>query len=273
MNGVTATGGCLTFRNLNTRASFAACLMTASITGVAYTFSVYSGALSTQFDFSESELATLSAVYFCTGIFSWIPGLITDKKGPKFVIRVFGLITAVALLAYWAVGTRIIKFGGAHNGKDTVLVVLAFISIVIYFGSAGLVGATFSTLVRTHPTQSGTVVGVAKGWVGIMGGMVTQMYAGLVRRPDDDVTTLNFLLFVSCVICWGSFMPSQLIIERSDEGLSDTVTLWDVKVCYGILITMGVIVTSSALAHESIDAQGQWLAALLGVAMLLIWNR
>ena len=261
--------GCCTYRNLNTRASYAACLMVASITGCSYTFSVYSGALSKQFGLSDSQLATLSSVYFCTGIFSWIPGLLTDIKGPKFVVRVFGVVNFCALLLYWAVSRKLIDVGGQH----AAIASLAAISVVVYFGSAGITGAVFSTLVRTHPGQAGTVVGVAKGWVGMCGGMVTQVYAGLVRRPDDAPQTLDFLLFVAIVIAWGTFLPSQLLVERRDEGtVRDAVTAWDVRVCYAILLVMGSVVTAAALAKGSVADGCAACPAVIGVFILVVWN-
>ena len=166
--GTSGVTGCCGFRNLNTRASFAACLMAASVTGCGYTFSVYSSALSEQFQLNDSQLNTLSAVYFSTGVFSWIPGLITDSKGPKFVVRWFGALEACALVLYWLVSRRYIEVGD----KQAVIATLASISVVVYFGSAGIVGAVFSSLVRTHGARAGTMVGIAKGWVGICGGYV-----------------------------------------------------------------------------------------------------
>jgi MFS family permease len=260
---------CCGYRNLNTRASFAACLMVASVTGCGYTFGVYSSALSEQFALSNSQLDTLSAVYFITGIISWVPGLITDIKGPKFVVRWFGALEACALSLYWLVSRRYVDVGS----QQAVIATLASISVIAKLGSAGIVGGVFSSLVRTHGTRAGTMVGIAKGWVGICAGMVTQIYTGLVYGgPDKEPRMLDFLLFVAIVIGWGTFLPSQFLLERRDEGTKDTVTQWDANVCYAILVFMGALVTTAALTNDSIRSGCAACPAVLAVFIIVVWN-
>ena len=98
---------------------------------------------------------------------SWIPGLIVDRKGPRFTAVFGGVLNAVTLTAYWAVTRKIIHVGD----QSAVVAVLCFLGVVVYIGSACITGVYCATLSRNHPTRSGTAVGVAKGWVGLCGGM------------------------------------------------------------------------------------------------------
>lgn len=158
-----------------TRQPFVACLIAASITGCSYTFSVYSGALKKQFDLQQSQLDTISTVYFCAGVLSWIPGIIVDKFGPRVTSAAGGIVQAVALVLYWAIARKAIHVGGS----DAVVGWLCFLGVVTYVGSACITGVYCATMSRNHPDRSGTAVGCAKGWVGLCGGMFTQIFAGL----------------------------------------------------------------------------------------------
>ena len=103
--------------------------------------------------------------------------------------------------------------------------------------------------------------------------MVTQIFTGLVYGgPDDEPKMLDFLLFVAVVIGWGTFLPSQLMLERRDEGAKDTVTQWDANVCYVILVVMGTVVTTSALAKDSIRSGCAACPAALAIFILVVWN-
>ena len=159
-----------------TKPAFVGSLFAAAITGVGYAFSVYSGALKKQFGLHQSQLDTISTTYFCAGVLSWVPGMILDKKGPRFTIVLGGSLMGTALTLYWAICRKIIHI----HSTGTVIFFLCLFGVITFFGSACVTGASFATLSRNHPTCSGTAVGVAKGWVGLCGGMYTQIWTGFV---------------------------------------------------------------------------------------------
>ena len=51
-----------------------------------------------------------------------------------------------------------------------------------------IVGALFSSVVRNFPAQRGLLTGLFKGFVGLCGGMVTQIFVGFVKIKDLNGT-------------------------------------------------------------------------------------
>ena len=112
--------------------------------------------------------------------------MINDRMGPRFTVAFGGVLQGIALTAYWAVTRKIIGVG-----SGSVVAILCVLGIFVYVGSACVTGTYCATMSRNHPNRSGTAVGCAKGWVGLCGGMFTQIFAGLVHKPDSDPKTLG----------------------------------------------------------------------------------
>jgi hypothetical protein len=253
---------------VTTKPAFIACLFTAAITGCGYVFSVYSGALKKQFSLQQSQLDTISTAYFLSGLFSSIPGLIVDRKGPKFTLILGGCAMATSLTCYWAICRKIIPVGSTDN----VVVSLSLLGMVTFFGTACLTGASFATLSRNHPSSSGVAVGVAKGWVGLCGGMYTQLYTGFVKKPDDSPDTLNFILMSGFLALAVTLIVSPIMsVSTEAVKLRDTLRPSQYNFCYIVLVAMGVTVTTAAFSdklHPPLTHGGH---TGLAVLILLIW--
>ena len=85
-----------------------ACFWGTCSTGLIYLFSIYSGALKKQFDFSQGELELINTAVFCAGILGVFPGWMSDRLGPSKAMLVGGATMGVAFTFFWLIARRIL---------------------------------------------------------------------------------------------------------------------------------------------------------------------
>jgi nitrate/nitrite transporter NarK len=151
-----------------------ALIFAAASTGLIYLSSVYSQALKDKLGFSQDDIETISICVFCGGLFGVIPGKLADRLGPRSAIYFGGALQAGALALYWAVATKVLP------GVPPRIVSLCALGFFEYIGSSCITAAVFSALGRLYEDKRGTVVGIGKCWVGMFGGIITQLYDGRV---------------------------------------------------------------------------------------------
>ncbi|GMH57066.1 hypothetical protein TL16_g02281 [Triparma laevis f. inornata] len=182
-----------------------------------------------------------------------------------------GCLQFTAFTTFWAISTKIIDLGGMNTW--TVLILLSLCSIVQFLGSSSVTGQVFATAVRNFPAQKGRVVGLIKGWVGLCGGMYTQIFIGFVPVDLDDQQDPLWLYFclVAAICCISAtFVPSQFIEVHdapavTGSGAFEANVQRRVHFGYGILLCMGVTVVGSALLEHVVSR-----AVLTGFAVLII---
>lgn len=137
---------------------------------------------------------------------------------------------------------------------------LAFLLMTQFLGSGCVVGAVFATTVRTFPQHRGLITGLIKGWVGLCGGMITQIFVGVVWGLDlddqEDGAWLSFTLVAGVIVIFATLVPSRILgknAEREEEAEGpefDGQVRRRVKTGYIILVAMGVFVVWSALMEK-----------------------
>eukprot|EP00518_Triparma_eleuthera_P012077 CAMPEP_0182476626 /NCGR_PEP_ID=MMETSP1319-20130603/29449_1 /TAXON_ID=172717 /ORGANISM="Bolidomonas pacifica, Strain RCC208" /LENGTH=490 /DNA_ID=CAMNT_0024677727 /DNA_START=85 /DNA_END=1554 /DNA_ORIENTATION=+ len=253
--------------------TLAALLISAAVSGSSYTFATYSEALKKQFNFELAQLETINISCFCIGFVTFVPGLIGDKLGPRRTIFLGGCFQGSAFALFWAISMRFIDLGEG----DFVVAMLSLCLLVQFLGSSCVTGAVFASAVRNFPGQKGQIVGLIKGWVGLCGGMYTQIFVGFVPvdlNDDEDPLYLWFLLVASiCCLC-ATLLPSQFVMVHAGakERDADPTFLRSVErrvyVGYLILILMGVVVIASALLELHVD---HCVLTAFAVAIIFIW--
>ena len=137
---------------------------------------------------------------------------------------------------------------------------LAILLMTQFLGSGCVVAAVFSTTVRTFPKHRGLVTGLIKGWVGLCGGMITQIFVGVVWGLDlddqDDEAWLSFTLVAGVIVVFATLLSSRVLgknaerVEEAEGAKFDAQVRRRVKMGYVILVAMGVFVVSSALLEK-----------------------
>jgi len=147
-------------------------LYTAGSTGLIYLFGVYSSALKRQFGYSQTELDSISTVMFAAGSVTWSSGMLVDVLGPGRGLRIGGAVMAACFLFQYLLVNRRIGL------SDSLVLSVLCASVFVQLLSSSTITAFFSTLKATYrpDEQPGFVVGVGKGWVGLFGAIITQVY-------------------------------------------------------------------------------------------------
>ena len=142
------------------------CAILAAITtgGTTYAFGMYGGTLKKELHLTQSQLDTISAVFFSAGLLSFIPGACVDWFGPRLGISVGGMAGAVCLMLFWLVSTQ--RFPSLLSNDDPafVVTVLSILNIGIFLSCALVTGSVFKVIsCQCGPGSKGSCVGVAKG--------------------------------------------------------------------------------------------------------------
>jgi hypothetical protein len=144
------------------------CAILASITtgGTTYAFGLYGDALKKSLHLTQSQLDTISAVFFSAGLLSFIPGGFADRYGTRLGISIGGVTGALSLLLFWLVAKGWIPF--LSNDPTVVVMVLSTLSVGIFLSCALITGSVFKIIsCQCGAGSKGSAVGVAKGFVGL----------------------------------------------------------------------------------------------------------
>ena len=131
--------------------------------------------------------------------------------GPANGVRLGGGVMAAIFVLQFLVCERSLGL------PDTaVLPVLCALCAVQFLSSSCITASVFSTLKTVYsPYESaGWVVGVGKGWVGLFGAIVTQLYSYTAGAPNDSPNTFEFLLFLAGAALALTMVPSLVVTKH-----------------------------------------------------------
>ena len=193
-------------------ASLVACMFIASTTGGVYAFGTYSGALKKQYGgFTQGELDTVGLSPYFIAWLTWSTGMLCDRAGPILTTLLGVVLQTFAVVISWLVAADHLPHSLVPS-RSAAIVWLCGASVVSFLGTSFETAAAFSTIVRRFPKQRGIVVGIAKGWVGITGGMVTQLFSTFVMIPNDTPRTFGFILTNGALAVVGNALAIALLL-------------------------------------------------------------
>ena len=247
--------------------AFVAGMFVVSLTSGNYAFSVFSGALKHTLDLSQEDLDSIGVYPYLAGLFTWTGGVLNDRCGARTACIVGSLAMAASLVAYWAVATRRIPLGLA--GVEIALV--AAYSGVTLAGGA-ITAGVFCSINANFPTERGLAVGIAKAWVGLSGGILTQLYVGFVGKPDDRRSTLNFVLLMAAMALFAGAVPSAFVAVHKQLPRAEPALRGKFAFCFLVVLSMAALVTVSALFGDALPQHDRrWFAtAILAVLLSLV---
>lgn len=251
--------------NKNTQSNIPAlvCVLLASLTtgGTMYAFGVYGNTLKKSLLLSQTQLDTISSSFFVAGVFSWIPGLVVDKFGPRISLIFGGIIGALSTTLFWAIARQ---FFSAH--EHNIVAFLTTLGVFISLACALIIGSVFKIIMTCCTSTKGHAVGVAKAHVGLGAGVYVGIFSGLTHSSDLDYLPMCAFFFLTCVT-----LPAILLLPTKEVKFRDDATPYHYRILYVSLLILGIMVlfNTTRLLLGDLRDEDQSLWSVCGI--LFVW--
>jgi len=257
------------------------CAVLASLAtgGNTYAFGMYGSQMKKSLRLSQSQLDTVSSAYFAAGLASAVPGWVVDRIGTRMSLVWAGIISSALLTAYWSVATSTVPLPSA----GWAVPVLSCLGMLIFMANSLAVGAVFKTLVSaTGPESTGSVVGAAKGFVGLGSGMYSCLF-GLLQTQQS--TSLDFLLMAAVLAITSFTIPALCLLpdqkppqqehSRADIAFKNSMSPRHLQAVYVSLVSVACVVVAHALSELTLsttadDADSRRYSRNYAMALLLV---
>jgi hypothetical protein len=203
------------------------CAILASITtgGTTYAFGLYGGALKKSLHLTQSQLDTISAVFFSAGLLSFIPGGFADRYGTRLGISIGGISGALSLLLFWVVSKGWIPL--LATDPTVIVLVLSTLSVGIFLSCALVTGSVFKIIsCQCGAGSKGSAVGVAKGFVGLGVRFGRDEWMENNSENGQHAGLLTCCLFLSLEWCLRLYLRIDTTTQHDRIGFSAHVRLF-----------------------------------------------
>ncbi|KAG6412721.1 hypothetical protein SASPL_125407 [Salvia splendens] len=171
--------------------------------GATYMFGLYSPEIKTSLGYDQTTLNLLSFFKDLGSNVGVLAGLINEVTPPWVVLSIGSVLNLFGYVMIWLAVTRRIA-------RPQVWHMCLYICIGANSQSFANTGALV-TAVKNFPESRGTVLGLLKGFVGLSGAIITQIYNAVVRIPHELKVFYKFL-YVSLGLA--GFLMILIILQK-----------------------------------------------------------
>ncbi|XP_038895745.1 uncharacterized protein LOC120083909 [Benincasa hispida] len=196
--------------------------------GSTYLFGTYSKVLKTKFDYNQTQLSHLGFAKDLGSNLGVFAGLFAEVAPPWMLFLVGLTLNFFSYFMIWLSVTEYVP-------KPELW--LMFIYIYISANAQNFANtAVMVTSVRNFPDQRGIILGLLKGFVGLGGAILTQIYFAIYGH-QDPINLVLLLSWLPSIICFLFFLSFRTIKARKHPQ--------ELKVFFHLLyvsITMAVFI-------------------------------
>ncbi|XP_048574121.1 uncharacterized protein LOC125554694 [Triticum urartu] len=244
-----------------------ACLLILSASGATYAFGIYSTALKSSLGYDQCTLNTLAFFKDLGSNVGVVAGLLNEVAPPSAVLAVGAAMNLTGyLMVYLVVAGR--------TTRPPLWLMCAYVCAGANSQSLAGTGALI-TCVKSFPGSGrGVVLGLLKGYVGLSGAILTQLYLA-IYGGDDSKSILLLIAWLPAAVSV-VFLPVVRVKppppRRNEDGAFFCFLYISVALASYILV-MIVVQKQSGFSHAAYAASATALLILLTLPLLSVLVR
>lgn len=230
-----------------------------SVNGTSYMFGIYSNSIKQFLGYDQTTITLLSFFKDLGGNLGVIAGLVYEIAPPWVVLFIGAILNFGSYFLVWLAITG--RTRGPHVWQMCLYTLIGANSLS--YPNTG----TLVTCVTNFPRGRGIVIGLLKGFIGLSGAIITQLYRALYG--EDDSTSLVLLIAWLPPLVSFIFLPTIRIMKSTMREQDIDVFRRFIYVSLGLAgFLMIVIVLQSKLSFSTWEFVGSASVVLISIILL-----
>jgi hypothetical protein len=192
-----------------------ASLLIMNTAGLSYIFGLYSGEVKSALGYDQSTLNLVSFYKDLGANIGILAGLINEITPPWVVLAMGASFNFIGYFMIWLSVTK--RIAKPHVWQMCFYICLGSNSQP-FVNTGGLV-----TVIKNFPESRGVVIGVLKGYTGLSGAVLTQLYHALYG--DDSKSLILLIAWLPTAISL-AFLPTMRIMQQAVRDPKEIVKLF-----------------------------------------------